>query len=54
MLGSCCFLFNYHQDQRKRTWVREILKNRIEQGVYHNLLQKIHFNDRESDFRLFV
>ena len=36
------FLLNYHQGQikrkRKRTWVREIFKKRIEQGIYHNLL----------------
>ena len=58
LLESCCFLLNYHQEQvkrkRKRTWVPEIFKKRIEQGVYHNLLQEIRVNDRESNFRLFV
>ena len=53
-LESCC----YHQEQikrkRKRTWVREIFKKRIEQGVYHNLMQEMRVNDRESHFRLFV
>ena len=38
LLESCCFLLNYHQEQiknkRKGTWVREIFKKRIEQGVY--------------------
>ena len=55
LLESCCFLLNYHQDQikrkRKRTWVREIFKNRTEQGVYHNLLQEMCASDRESHFR---
>ena len=58
LLESCCFLLTYYQEQIKRkrkwTWVREILKKRIEQGVYHNLLQDMHLNDRESYFRLFV
>ena len=52
------FLLNYHQGQikrkRKRTWVREIFKKRIEQGIYHNLLQNMRVNNRESYFRLFV
>ena len=43
-LEPCCILLNYHQEQikrkGKRTWAREIFKKRIEQGVYHNLLQK--------------
>ena len=30
-----------------------ILK-RIEQGIYHHLLQKMRVNDTESHFRLFV
>ena len=36
------FLLNYHQEQMKRktTWVRQIFK-KIEQGVQHNLLQRI-------------
>ena len=38
LLESCCFLLNYHQEQikrkRKKTWVREIFKKRIGQGVY--------------------
>ena len=43
MLLECyCFLLNYYQEQikrkKKRTWVREIFKKRIEQGIYHNLL----------------
>ena len=58
LLESSCFLLNYHQDQikrkRKRTWVREIFKKRIEQGFYYNLLQEMRVNDRESNFRFFV
>ena len=58
LLESCCFLLNYHQEQikrkRKKTWVREIFKKRIGQGVYHNLLQEMRVSDRESRFRLFV
>ena len=40
--------------KRRRTWVREIFKKRIEQGVYHNLLREIRVDDRESYFMLFV
>ena len=56
LLESYCFVLNYHQAQinRKKMWVREIFKKRIEQEIYHNLLQKILVNDRESYFRLFV
>ena len=56
LLESYCFVLNYHQSQinRKKMWVREIFKKRIEQEIYHNLLQKILVNDRESYFRLFV
>ena len=58
LLESSCFLLNYHQDQiqrkTKRTWVQEIFNKRIEQGVYHNLLQEMRVNDRESNFRLFL
>ena len=58
LLESCCFLLDYHQEKikrkRKRTWVQEIFKWIIEQGVYHNLLQEMRVNDRESHFRLFV
>ena len=58
LLGSCCFLLNYHQEQIKRktkwTWVREIFRKIIEQEVYHNLLQEMRVNDSESNFRLFV
>ena len=59
LLESCCFLLHYHQEQikrkRKRMWVREILKKkRIEQGIYHNLWQELHVNDRKLHFRLFV
>ena len=58
LLGSCCFSLNYYQEQikrkRKRTWVREIFLKRIEQEVYHNLLQEMRVNDRESYFKLFV
>ena len=54
LLESCCFLLNYYQEQikrkRKRTWVGEIFKKRIEQGVYHN--QEMRVNERESHFRL--
>ena len=53
-----CFLLNYHQEQikgkRKSTWVREIFYKRIEQVFYHNLLQEMRVNDRESYFKLFV
>ena len=52
LLESCCFLLNYHQEQikrrGKRTWLREIFLKRIEQGVYHNLLQEMRVNGRES------
>ena len=34
--------------------MREIFYKRIEQGVYHNLLQEVRVNDKESYFRLFV
>ena len=58
LLESCCFLLTYHQEQIKRrrkvTPVREIILKRIEQGVYHNLLQEIRVYGRESYFRLFV
>ena len=58
LFESFCFLLNYHQDQikrkRKRTWLQEIFKKRIEQGVYHNLLEEMRVSDRESNFRLFV
>ena len=58
LLESSCFLLNYHQEQiqrkRKRTWVREIFKKRIEQGVYHNFLQEMRVNDNELNFRLFI
>ena len=54
LLESCCFLWNYYQEQikrkRNRTWVREMFK-KMERRVYHNLLQKIHVNDRESYFK---
>ena len=43
-----------NEKKKKRTRVREIFKKRIEQGVYHNLLQEMRVNDRESHFRLFV
>ena len=58
LFESFCFLLNYHQDQikrkRKRTWLQEIFLKRIEQGVYHNLLEEMRVSDRESNFRLFV
>ena len=58
LLESSCFLLNYHQEQiqrkRKRTWVREIFKKKIEQGVYHNFLQEMRVNDNELNFRLFI
>ena len=58
LLEPSCFLLIYHQEQikrkSKRTCVREIFKKRIEQGVYHNFLQEMRVNDRESNFRLFV
>ena len=34
--------------------MQEIFIKRIEQGAYHNLLQVMRVNDRESHFRLFV
>ena len=44
-----CFLLDYHQEQikrkRKKTWVREIFKKQIEQGVYHNILQAMNVNE---------
>ena len=49
-LESCWFLLNHHWEQikrkRKRTWVQEIFKKRMEQRVYHNLLQEMRVNDR--------
>ena len=52
LLESCCFLLNCHQGQikrkEKRTWVQEILKKRIEQRVYHNLLQEIFSESNEE------
>ena len=49
---SCFSLLNHHQEQikrkRKRIWVQEILKKRIEQGVYHNLLKEINTENRIS------
>ena len=58
LLESCCFVLTNHQEQIKRkrkwTWVWAILKKRIEQRIYHNLLQDMRINDRESYFRLFV
>ena len=58
LFESFCFLLNYHQDQikrkRKGMWLQEIFKKRIEQGVYHNLLEEMRVSDRESNFRLFV
>ena len=58
LLESYCFVLNYHQEQinrkRKRTWVWEIFKKRIEQGIWHDLLQKMRVNDKESYVRLFV
>ena len=57
LLESSYFLLNYYQEQiktkRKRMLVREIFQKRIEQGIYYNLLQKMHINDRQSYFRLF-
>ena len=58
LLESYCFVLNYRQEQinrkRKRTWVWEIFKKRIEQGIWHDLLQKMRVNDKESYVRLFV
>ena len=52
LLDSCCILLNYHQEQirrkGKRTWVQEISKKRIEEGVYHNLLQE-HFSESNEE-----
>ena len=42
------------KEKRKRTWVWEIFKKRIEQGAYQNLLKEMGVNDSESYFRLFV
>ena len=44
LLGSCCFLLNFHQQ-----W--KIFKKRKEHGVYHNLFKGMRVNDRESHFR---
>ena len=56
LLESPCFLLTYHQEQikgkRKWTWVREIFKKRIEQEVYHNLLQEMRVNDKECSFKV--
>ena len=51
LLQSCCFLLNYHQEQIKKKKKKKDLgtgniKKRIEQGVYHNLLQEIRVSDR--------
>ena len=48
LLESCCFLLTYHQEQIKikRKRLQEIFKKRVEQGVYHNLLQERRVNDR--------
>ena len=56
LLESCYFLLIYHQEQikRKRKSLREIFKKTLELGDYHNLLQEMRANDRESYFRLFV
>ena len=58
LLEPCCFLLDCHQEQmkrkRKRTWEWELFKQRIEQEVYHHLLQEMCVNDRESYLRLFV
>ena len=43
-----------NQKKKKKKWVREIFKKRIEQGVYHSSLKEMRVNDRESYFRLFV
>ena len=40
-----------NQKKKKKAWVREIFKKRIEQGVYHNSLQEIRVNDRRSHSR---
>ena len=58
LLEWCCFLLNHHQEQMKskmkRTWVRETFWKRIEEGVYHNLLQEMHVNDRELHLNFLV
>ena len=45
LLESCCFLLNYYQEvikrKRKRTWMWDIFKKRIEQRGCHKLLQKV-------------
>ena len=43
-----------NQKKKEKDVVWEIFKERIEQRVYHNLLQEMRVNDRESYFRLFV
>ena len=40
--------------KEKRAGAGKIFLKRIEQGVYHNLLQEIRVNDRELHFRLLV
>ena len=43
-----------NRKKKEKTWVREIFKKSIEQGVYHSSLKQMRVSDRESYFRLFV
>ena len=48
LFESCYFLLDYYQEQINKKKIR-----RIEQEVYHNLLQEMRVSDRERYFRLF-
>ena len=52
MLFFLKLLSGANQRKRKRTWVREIFLKRIEQEVYHNLLQEMRVNDKECSFKV--
>ena len=57
LLESCCLVIIRSKPKEKgkgRGFGKLNLKKRIEQEVYHNLLQEIGVNDRRSHFRLFV
>ena len=43
-----------NQKKKEKDVGKEIIKKRIEQRVYHNSLQEMRVNDRESHFMLFV
>ena len=37
--------------KQRRVWVRDIFKNREQQGCYNNLIQEMRLGDREYHFR---